>query len=316
VVWRWSLAGDSNVPYAALAVGAAAAGAGSPAASGLLGAAGLLRPEAWGLAVISALAGWRTATARARRLAVAAVVAPPVVWLFLDKLFTGDSLYSTHVVDRYDDAYHPPILHAGDIPHAVWDRIPDVLGWPLLLLGLAALVAGLLRRPLDAAVLFPLALAAALLLVASRGQVSADDLGRMLSALCLFCAAGGGALLGGLPADVRRVALPLGVAVCALAVLVDAGPARPALRDAFSAANDQAALASDLERRIAPRARARLAGGGVAQTERGWQAAFSLYVGVDRRRVVTARIARQRGLQPRVFLRRAEEPDRWRLATR
>jgi len=49
-----------------------------------------------------------------------------------------------------------------------------------------------------------------------------------------------------------------------------------------------AALASDLERRIAPRARRLLAGGGVAQTERGWQAAFSLYVRVDRRRVVTA----------------------------
>ncbi len=316
VTWRWSLAGDSNVPYAALAVGAAAAGAGSPAASGLLGAAGLLRPEAWGLAVISALAGWRArhrpgapAGRRRRRRAAA-------VWLFLDRVFTGDSLYSTHVVDRYDDAYHPPILHAGDIPQAVWDRIPDVLGWPLLLLGLAALVVGLLRRPLDAAVLFPLALVAALLLVASRGQVSRDDLGRMLSALCLFCAAGGGALLGGLPAEIRRAALPAAVALCALAVLVDAGPARPALRDGFSAASDQAALASDLETRIAPRARGLLAGGGVAQTERGWQGAFSLYTGVDRRRVVTALIARQRGLAPVVFLRRAAEPDRWALATR
>ena len=316
VTWRWSLAGDSNVPYAALAVGAAAAGAGSPAASGLLGAAGLLRPEAWGLAVISALAGWRRATARARGLAVAAVVAPPLVWLFLDRVFTGDSLYSTHVVDRYDDAYHPPILHAGDIPQAVWDRIPDVVGWPLLLLGLAALIVGLLRRPLDAAVLFPLALALALLLVASRGQVSRDDLGRMLSALCLFCAAGGGALLGGLPAEIRRAALPAAVALCALAVLVDVGPARPALRDGFSAANDQAALASDLETRIAPRARRLLAAGGVAQTERGWQGAFSLYAGIDRRRVVTALIARQRGLQPTVFLRRAGQPDRWVLLSR
>ena len=175
---------------------------------------------------------------------------------------------------------------------------------------------GLVRRPLDAAVLFPLALAAALLLVATRGQVSRDDLGRMLSALCLFCAAGGGALLGGLPAQVRRVALPAAVALCAAAVLVDAGPAQPGLRDAFSAANDQASLASDLETRIAPRARALLAGGGVAQTERGWQAAFSLYAGVDRRRVVTALVARRRGLQPRVFLRRAEQPERWKLVTR
>src|SRR5262249_15889121 len=119
--------------------------------------------------------------------------------------------------DRPRASYPPPIIHAADVPSAVFDRIGDVAGWPVVLLGLAALLVGLWKRPLDAAVVFPLGLLVALFLVASRGQVSRDDVGRMLSALCLFAAAGGGALLGGLPTRVRAVALPATVAVCAIA---------------------------------------------------------------------------------------------------
>src|SRR2546426_170613 len=53
------LSADSTVPYAACAVGAAAIGAGRPAASAMLGVGGFLRPEAWGLAAVSAALGWR-----------------------------------------------------------------------------------------------------------------------------------------------------------------------------------------------------------------------------------------------------------------
>ena len=68
VLWRGGPLGDSNVPYAALVVGAAAAGMGTPACSGLLALAGTLRPEAWGLAVLNAVLGWRTRDAgRTRR---------------------------------------------------------------------------------------------------------------------------------------------------------------------------------------------------------------------------------------------------------
>src|SRR5262249_60387235 len=77
VAWRWSLAGDSNVPYAALAVAAAAAGAGTPTASSLLAAAGLLRPEAWGLAALSAVLGWRDGGRRGRAPAPAPLALPP-----------------------------------------------------------------------------------------------------------------------------------------------------------------------------------------------------------------------------------------------
>ena len=161
VLWRGGLAGDSNVPYAALVVGAAAAGAATPAASGLLGLAGLVRPEAWGLAALSALLGWPEADRRERGLAVAAVVVPPVVWLGLDRLATGDALWSSHVVDRYLDEFGLSPLGLLDLPEAVWDRVGDVTGWPVALLGLAALVAGLRRMPRDAAVVFPLALVAA-----------------------------------------------------------------------------------------------------------------------------------------------------------
>ncbi|MDX6630563.1 MAG: hypothetical protein QOH00_2809, partial [Gaiellales bacterium] len=66
VLWRGGTLGDSNVPYAALVVGAAAAGMGTPACSGLLAVAGTLRPEAWGLAVLNAIFGWRKATPVAR----------------------------------------------------------------------------------------------------------------------------------------------------------------------------------------------------------------------------------------------------------
>ena len=67
VLWRGGPLGDSNVIYAALVVAAAAAGFGTPACAGLLLVAGTLRPEAWGLAVISAIFGWRKAQPRDAR---------------------------------------------------------------------------------------------------------------------------------------------------------------------------------------------------------------------------------------------------------
>ena len=86
-----------DVPFAALVLLAAAVLARDPRgratpALALLALAGLLRPEAWGLAALYAL--W---LARARALTpvrAALAVAAPACWLGLDAALTGDALHS------------------------------------------------------------------------------------------------------------------------------------------------------------------------------------------------------------------------------
>src|SRR6185369_7246822 len=126
VLWRGGPLGDSNVPYAALVVGAAAAGMGTPACAGLLAVAGTLRPEAWGLAVLNAVLGWRRATVVARAASIASVMLPPALWLTLDQIFTGDWWWSSNIVDAYNDRFHPPLLHLSHLPGAVIERVGDV----------------------------------------------------------------------------------------------------------------------------------------------------------------------------------------------
>ena len=105
VLWRGGPLGDSNVTYAALVVAAAAAGMGTPACAGLLTVAGTLRPEAWGLAIINAVLGWRTATVPARALSIVSAVGPPALWISLDSAFTGDWWWSSNIVDAYNERF-------------------------------------------------------------------------------------------------------------------------------------------------------------------------------------------------------------------
>ena len=182
VLWRGGPLGDSNVIYAALVVAAAAAGFGTPACAGLLLVAGTLRPEAWGLAVISAIFGWRKANPATRALSIASVVVPPALWIWLDNAFTGDWWWSSNIVDAYNDRFHPPLLHLTGLPGAVVERVGDVSTWPVAVLAVAALAVGLSKRPYDAAVVFPVALVLALARRRARA-ISADDVGRMLTAL-------------------------------------------------------------------------------------------------------------------------------------
>jgi hypothetical protein len=275
VLWRGGPAGDSNVPYAALVVGAAACLPASYASAGLLGAAGLLRPEAWGLAAIAALLGWRPAEPRERLAAVASVVVPPVLWLGLDRILTGDTLWSQHVLDRYDARFHPPHISYGDLASTLAHRVDPTLGWPLLLLALAALAVGATRRPFEPAAAFALALAALLLVQVGRGAVTNDDLGRMLTVLGLLGAAGGAAMLAQLPGR----ALP--VAVTALCLAFVAQP----VRDAFRGIDRQGQAASALEQRVGPALRARPPRGLIA-VDRAYQGAVALYSGIPRRRIV------------------------------
>jgi hypothetical protein len=138
--------------------------------------------------------------------------------------------------------------------------------------GLVALVAGLRRRPLDPAVVYPLALLAALAVEVARSQVNADDLARMLVALGLFAAVGTAVLLD--------VAPPLAVAVAGVAVAV--GFCVTSLADALRGANAQAVRASELEHPIAPAA---ARGRGIVLIDRRWQGALAVYGPLDRRRI-------------------------------
>jgi hypothetical protein len=275
VLWRGGPAGDSNVPYAALVVGAAACLPASYASAALLGLAGLLRPEAWGLAAIAALLGWRHAEPLERLAALASVIVPPVIWLGLDRILTGDALWSQHVLDRYDARFHPPHIAYGDLASTLAHRVDPTLGWPLLVLALGGLVVSIPRRPLEPAAAFALALIALLIVQVGRGAVTNDDLGRMLSVLGLLGAAGGAALLAALPG---RVVLPLAVVLCLAFV---ASP----LRSAFRGIDRQAEAAGKLEHRVGPALRARPPVGLIA-VDRAFQGAVTLYGGLPRRRVV------------------------------
>ncbi len=275
VLWRGGPAGDSNVPYAALVVAAAAFPAATLPSAALLGVAGLLRPEAWGLAVIAAVLGWHRANGRERLATLASVVVPPVVWLGLDRVLTGDALWSQHVLDRYDARFHPPHIALGDLARTLVHRVDPTLGWPLLVLGVIALGVSLVRRPIEPAAAFAVALGALLVVQVARGAVTNDDLGRMLTVLALLGTAGGAAVLASLPGRV----LPAATVVLCLAFV-----AVP-VRDAMRAMHRQGDAARKLENRIGPALQQRPPTGLVA-VDRAWQGAVALYSGLPRRRIV------------------------------
>ena len=70
---------------------------------GLLALAGLLRPEAWVLAGLYAVWGWRRATPRERAILAGAVVLPPLIWGLVDASVTGDPLHSLHATTELAD---------------------------------------------------------------------------------------------------------------------------------------------------------------------------------------------------------------------
>ena len=85
-----------DLPFLALVFAAVALEVRTPRASllplALLAAAGLLRPEAWPLAL--AEAAWLSAAGRPRAPLVAGALAAPVLWALADLLATGDALHS------------------------------------------------------------------------------------------------------------------------------------------------------------------------------------------------------------------------------
>ena len=150
----------ADVPFLALVAWAAALDAERPgqwrvAVQVLLVLAGLLRPEAWGLALgYAALIAWRSRRVTAS-LVVLAVVAP-VAWFALDWALAGDPLHSlTYTTGLADDlgrsrpAHEAPWLLVRALAH-----LTTPLG---LLLGGIGLVLAVRRMPAER-LLMPLAL--------------------------------------------------------------------------------------------------------------------------------------------------------------
>ena len=276
---RGGWAGDATVAYAACVVGAAALPPGRvrPAAV-LLGVAGLLRPEAWGLAAVYAALAWRGAARAERATAVAAVVVPPALWLSFDWIATGDPLYGAHATDRFGVVAVP----FRDLPGIVGDLVPELVGWPLLVLGLVALGAGLRRCPLDPAVVLPLAVLASLLVDIGLGLIGEEPLGRYALGVFLFVPAGAAIVLAQAPGRARLPVLAAGTAAC-LGFL--AGP----LGDSRDLLEQRGRMAAELDEELAPVVERALAGGGLVGTELDWGGALAVYSDVPRQRIVPVR---------------------------
>jgi hypothetical protein len=112
----------------------------------VLGLAGLLRPEAWGLAAAFVALHWRGRTSRERLGLVALAAAAPAVWLGADLLVTGRPLYSFTLTKSHaaSDQLQTGIGHgARQLIH----NLRDDVGGAVLYGGSAAVVAfGALQR--------------------------------------------------------------------------------------------------------------------------------------------------------------------------
>jgi hypothetical protein len=149
-----------DIPFAALVLLALALALERPrghrwAVLGLLSAAGLLRPEAWLLAI--AYGAWlalRT-QGRTRALVVALALSAPLIWLGADLAMTGDPLNSAAQARSGEGggelaaAGYPASSPGGgrgdgsqettwDTIRTHWESVTAALGWPLALAGIAA----------------------------------------------------------------------------------------------------------------------------------------------------------------------------------
>lgn len=135
-----------DVPFLALVVAAVAFEVRRPkhgtGALSLLAVAGLMRPEAWGIAL--AEAAW-CATAAPRRPArtvrlFAGALAAPVLWALTDLLITGDPLHSLNGTRELAAELDRP-RGLGTAWHAVGDAVPELIGGWMAAAGLAGAVA-------------------------------------------------------------------------------------------------------------------------------------------------------------------------------
>jgi hypothetical protein len=117
----------------------------------LLALAGLLRPEAWLIALAyAAYLGYERPRPAQIRLAAAAV-AGPAIWVATDLLITGDPLFSLHGTQDFAARLERPVGFGTAIETAP-KYIEDLLGAPLAIGGLAGALVAIRLTPARAAI--------------------------------------------------------------------------------------------------------------------------------------------------------------------
>jgi hypothetical protein len=142
--------GYIDIPYLALVVWAVALEAGRPRRGlpvfALLVAAGLLRPEAWLLLGLYWLWMFPGASWRDRAIWAAVALIAPLGWGLLDGIVTGDPLFSLHhTSDSAEDLGRARSLK--QIPSAIPGFLSDIVKPPVMVAGVAGLVAAVLLAP-------------------------------------------------------------------------------------------------------------------------------------------------------------------------
>jgi hypothetical protein len=137
-----------DLPFLAFVLGAGLAATASPprprATLVLLGLAGLLRPEAWPIAVVAALWLGRAGPRRRTLLLVAGACSAPLLWCLQDLLVTGDPLFSLHGTrDLASDLGRPSgSATIPALPEGIGTVLEPLVAW----LGVAALLAVAVAR--------------------------------------------------------------------------------------------------------------------------------------------------------------------------
>jgi hypothetical protein len=146
--------GYVDVPYMAIVVWAAVLEAARPRRGGavfvLLGAAGLLRPEAWILAGLYFLWMSRGATWGQRARYAVYIAIAPLAWAAVDGAVTGDPLFSLHYTSSSaEDLGRQRTL--GQIPSALPAFFEELVKLPVLLAALGGLAFAVAAAPRRAA---------------------------------------------------------------------------------------------------------------------------------------------------------------------
>ncbi len=139
-----------DLPFLALVLAALALAVGRRPAPGgvlpLLGLAGLLRPEAWPLAIAWAAWAGRGGGPRRRARLVGGALAAPVAWMLMDLAVTGDPLHSLTGTRELAERLERP-RGLGTAVDFLPAHLADLLGGAAAAGGVGGLVLAALRAP-------------------------------------------------------------------------------------------------------------------------------------------------------------------------
>jgi hypothetical protein len=237
-----------DLPFLALVFAAVALEVRAPRASMvplvLLAVAGLLRPEAWPLAVVEAV--WLAAAGLPRAPLVAGALAAPLLWAVTDLLATGDPLHSFTGTRELAQTLDRP-RGLGTAVEALPRGLEDLVGGLAAVAGMLAaalLLASPPRRALPLVAVTVLGAAGFLALGALGLPVLFRYLLVPATALLVLAGAGAGTLLAGRPTGRAAVAWRAGAA----AVLVLLAIAVPQTAARIDDAREFTRLRGDVHR--------------------------------------------------------------------